>query len=246
MDTRINFFKIGLFVIAFVIALLILVFWLGKYGFEKKKFDEYSIYFKESVAGLNIGSSIKYKGFEVGNVNEIKLNPNNSEEIQIDIVIKKGSQQQVTSGKRKKVTGIVTDATGEPIIGANVVERNVKTNGVITDIDGNYQLSVSKGASILVSYIGYVPQTIKAGTKTEVCLVEDSKTLDEVVVVGFGTQKKVNLTGAVASVSSEALANKPVANIGQALQGVLPNLNVSATSASPGLFLLLMFVGVLQ
>ena len=91
MDTKINFFKIGLFVIALVTSLLILVFWLGKFGFEKKKFDEYSIYFQESVSGLNIGSSIKYKGFEVGNVSEIKLNPNNSEEIQIDIVIKKGT-----------------------------------------------------------------------------------------------------------------------------------------------------------
>ena len=91
MDTKINFFKIGLFVIAFVIALLILVFWLGKYGFEKKKFDEYSIYFKESVAGLNMGSSIKYKGFDVGSVSEIKLNPFNSEEIQVNISIKKGT-----------------------------------------------------------------------------------------------------------------------------------------------------------
>jgi phospholipid/cholesterol/gamma-HCH transport system substrate-binding protein len=91
MDTKINFFKIGLFVIALVISLLILVFWLGKFGFEKKKFDEYQIYFKESVSGLNIGSSIKYKGFEVGNVSEIKLNPLNSEEIQLNIVIKKGT-----------------------------------------------------------------------------------------------------------------------------------------------------------
>ena len=91
MDTKINFFKIGLFVIALVISLLILVFWLGKFGFEKKKFDEYQIYFKESISGLNIGSSIKYKGFEVGNVNEIKLNPLNSEEIQLNIVIKKGT-----------------------------------------------------------------------------------------------------------------------------------------------------------
>lgn len=89
MDTKINFLKIGLFVIALVVSLLILVFWLGKYGFEKKKFDEYSIYFQESVSGLNIGSSIKYKGFDVGTVSEIKLNPNNSEEIQIDISIKK-------------------------------------------------------------------------------------------------------------------------------------------------------------
>ena len=91
MDTKINFFKIGLFVIALVTSLLILIFWLGKFGFEKKKFDEYQIYFKESISGLNIGSSIKYKGFEVGNVNEIKLNPLNSEEIQLNIVIKKGT-----------------------------------------------------------------------------------------------------------------------------------------------------------
>ena len=91
MDTKINFFKIGLFVIALVTSLLILIFWLGKFGFEKKKFDEYQIYFKESVSGLNIGSSIKYKGFEVGNVSEIKLNPLNSEEIQLNIVIKKGT-----------------------------------------------------------------------------------------------------------------------------------------------------------
>lgn len=89
MDTKINFFKIGLFVIVLIVSLLFVVFWLGKFGFEKKKFDEYTIYFKESVSGLNIGSSIKYKGFEVGNVKEIKLNPNNSEEIQIDITIKK-------------------------------------------------------------------------------------------------------------------------------------------------------------
>ena len=91
MDTKINFFKIGLFVIVLIVSLLFVVFWLGKFGFEKKKFDEYTIYFKESVSGLNIGSPIKYKGFEVGNVGEIKLNPNNSEEIQIDITIKKGT-----------------------------------------------------------------------------------------------------------------------------------------------------------
>ena len=91
MDSKINFLKIGVFIIVFTILLLSAIFWLGKYGFEKKKFDEYSVYFKESVSGLNVGSAIKYKGFEVGNVNEIKINPNNSEEIQIDILIKKGT-----------------------------------------------------------------------------------------------------------------------------------------------------------
>jgi phospholipid/cholesterol/gamma-HCH transport system substrate-binding protein len=91
MDTKINFLKIGIFIVIFTVALLGVIFWLGKYGFEKKKYDDYSIYFKESISGLNVGSAIKYKGYEVGNVNEIKINPTNSEEIQLDIVIKKGT-----------------------------------------------------------------------------------------------------------------------------------------------------------
>lgn len=91
MDTKINFFKIGIFILIFTLMLLAVIFWLGKYGFEKKKFDEYSIYFKESISGLNVGSAIKYKGFEVGNVNEIKINPNNSEEIELNILIQKGT-----------------------------------------------------------------------------------------------------------------------------------------------------------
>ncbi len=89
MDTKINFFKIGLFVVTFITLLIVFIFWLGQFSFENKKFDKYTIYFKESVAGLNIGSSIKYKGFDVGNVNEIKLNPYNQEEIEVDIFIKK-------------------------------------------------------------------------------------------------------------------------------------------------------------
>ncbi|MCT7610122.1 MlaD family protein [Aliarcobacter butzleri] len=91
MDTKINFFKIGLFVSSLFTLLVIFVFWLGKYGLEDKKYDDYSIFFSESVSGLNIGSSIKFMGFEVGTVKDIKINPYNSEEIQIDIQIQKGT-----------------------------------------------------------------------------------------------------------------------------------------------------------
>lgn len=89
MDTKINFFRIGLFVSIVFTALIIMAFWLGKYGIENKKYDIYSIYFTESVSGLNIGSSIKYMGFDVGVVKEIKINPYNSEEIQINVEIQK-------------------------------------------------------------------------------------------------------------------------------------------------------------
>lgn len=91
MDTKINFFKIGLFVSSLFTLLVIFIFWLGKYGLEDKKYDDYSIFFSESVSGLNIGSSIKFMGFEVGTVKDIKINPFNSEEIQIDIQIQKGT-----------------------------------------------------------------------------------------------------------------------------------------------------------
>lgn len=91
MDTKINFLKIGLFVSVIFTALVIGIFWLGKYGIENKKYDEYWIYFNESVSGLNIGSSIKYMGFDVGVVKEIKINPKNSEEIKIDIQIQRGT-----------------------------------------------------------------------------------------------------------------------------------------------------------
>lgn len=91
MDSRINFFKVGLFVSIISFFLVVFIFWLGKYGLEDKKYDDYITYFSESVSGLNIGSSIKYKGFDVGVVKDIKIDPHNSERIQIDIQIQKGT-----------------------------------------------------------------------------------------------------------------------------------------------------------
>jgi phospholipid/cholesterol/gamma-HCH transport system substrate-binding protein len=90
MDTKVNFSKIGFFVIILFILLLAFIFWLGKYGFEKKRYDYYTVYFTESVSGLNLESPIKYKGFEVGNVKNIKINPKNSEQIEITIAIDEG------------------------------------------------------------------------------------------------------------------------------------------------------------
>ncbi|GKG73984.1 TonB-dependent receptor [Parabacteroides sp. AM58-2XD] len=133
------------------------------------------------------------------------------------------------------VSGNVKDEKGEALIGVSIQIKGTPT-GNITDIDGNFTLSsVPANGELVFSYMGYETQTIPVKGKSviNVVLKEDSQALDEVVVVGFGTQKKVNLTGAVASVGAEVLENKPVANVGQALQGVVPNLNVSATNASP-------------
>jgi len=133
------------------------------------------------------------------------------------------------------ISGIVTDKKlNEPIIGASVVVKGT-SNGCITDLDGNFQLNnVASGSTLVVSYIGYQTQEIpvqKGKTSYQVTLSEDTQTLDEVVVVGFGTQKKVNLTGAVASVDNKKLESRPVTSVGQALQGVVPGLNVSIPDA---------------
>lgn len=133
------------------------------------------------------------------------------------------------------VSGNVKDEKGEALIGVSIQVKGT-TIGNITDIDGNFMISsVPANSELVFSYMGYETQiiAIKGKKVINVTLKEDSQALDEVVVVGFGTQKKVNLTGAVASVGSDVLENKPVANVGQALQGVVPNLNVSATNASP-------------
>lgn len=122
--------------------------------------------------------------------------------------------------------GNVKDDTGETIIGASVVVKGT-TNGTITDFDGNFSLSnLNKGDVIEVSYIGYKTLTVTwDGSPLNLVLRSDTQTLDEVVVVGFGTQKKVNLTGSVSTVGAEELASRPVSNVSQALQGLVPGMN---------------------
>ena len=133
------------------------------------------------------------------------------------------------SQQKEMCSGVVLDAVGEPVIGASVLVKGT-TNGTITDLDGNFQLAnVNKGDVIEVSFIGFttVSVTYNGQKSLKVTLKEDKKTLDEVVVVGFGTQKKVNLTGSVGIVDSEAIESRPVANATQALQGLVPGLQIS-------------------
>ena len=130
-----------------------------------------------------------------------------------------------------KVTGIVKDANGEPVIGANVTVKG-QSIGTITDIDGRFVLDAPKDAVLQITYIGYVSQEVKVFGKKElnVVLKEDTETLDEVVVVGFGTQKKVNLTGAVGLATAKELESRPVTSATQALQGLVPGLQISTST----------------
>lgn len=128
-----------------------------------------------------------------------------------------------------KIKGNVVDSNGEPIIGATIMEKGT-TNGTVTDLDGNFVLNVAPGAIIQISYIGFATQELKASDNLRIKLKEDTEVLDEVVVVGFGTQKKVNLTGSVSVVDEEELRNRPVTNATQALQGVVPGLQITQSS----------------
>lgn len=133
-----------------------------------------------------------------------------------------------------KVTGKVVDNQNEPMIGVSIVEKGT-TNGVITDLEGNYSLSVAEGAAIIYSYIGYITQEKKAVAGVmNITLIEDAKTLDEVVVVGYGVQKKSSLTGAVSSVKAEDMEARTITRAEQALQGKTAGVQVLSASAKPG------------
>ncbi|MDR3250628.1 MAG: SusC/RagA family TonB-linked outer membrane protein, partial [Tannerella sp.] len=136
------------------------------------------------------------------------------------------------------VKGSVKDNTGEPIIGASVVEKGT-TNGVATDISGEFTITVKAGATLQISYLGYVKQEVPVparSTLIEVTLLEDYTTLDEVVVVGYGTQKKATLVGAVSSVSNKDISVTKNENVVNMLTGKLPGVRISQLSSRPGEF----------
>lgn len=133
------------------------------------------------------------------------------------------------------VKGVVKDNFGEPVIGANVTEKGT-TNGMITDLNGNFSLTVQKNATLVISYIGYVTQEIavKGNTQFNIILKEDSKALEEVVVIGYGTARKSDVTGSIASVGGDKLREMPSTNITYALQNRVAGVDMAQTSSQPG------------
>jgi TonB-linked SusC/RagA family outer membrane protein len=140
----------------------------------------------------------------------------------------------MTMYAQNRVTGNISDVNGESIIGASILEKGT-TNGTVTDIDGNFALDVSVGATLQVSYIGYITREVTVtGDPITLILEEDTQTLDEVVVVAYGAQKKVTVTGAIASVSGSDLIKTPTGSIGNALAGKLTGVSTVQYSGEPG------------
>ena len=133
------------------------------------------------------------------------------------------------------VSGVVLDAAGQPVVGAFVLQKGT-SNGTVTDLDGQFAIDVPSDAVLEISSMGYVSQEIAVAGKSffNVVLAEDTQLLEEVVVVGYGTTKKENLTGAVSVVSSESIAKRSRSNLGQILQGTVPGMTVTTSSGQPG------------
>ena len=154
-----------------------------------------------------------------------------------NIIVQKGQPRPkvVKGDKKRKITGVVNDLNGEPIIGATVKEKG-DVNGTATDLDANFTLEVSPGAILEVSYIGYQPQEVKVGDRTTlaITLIEDQQVLDEVVVVGYGTTSRKNLTTAIATVKTEKISKAANSSVASMLLGRAAGLQATVNSTQPG------------
>lgn len=151
------------------------------------------------------------------------------------VLFQKEAPQAAKPGQKRTIKGIVNDDKGVPVIGASILEKNT-LNGTVTDIDGTYTLTLDKSDVIVVSCIGYATKEISVGNQSsiDVVLSEDTRLLDEVVVVGYGTQKKSDVSGSVTTVSGDKLTKMPTANAEAALQGMAPGLAVNFGSGGAG------------
>lgn len=197
---------------------------------------ELSIAYSESTVDKNRKVTVEFKDMPIGDAMRYILQGTGAT-YSINgkmILIKPASVAQ--AGEKKTIKGTITDEKGEPIIGANVIVKGTD-EGTITDVDGNFTLQASEHAVLQITYIGYMVNevAVKKQTQLNVVLREDAQALDEVVVVGYGTQKKVNLTGSVTSVKmDETLGNRPLTSASAALQGAVPGLLVSSGGNAPG------------
>lgn len=210
-----------------------------KSAFEKiEQSSKYKVAYNSSQLDANRTVTLTKKSDDVfGMLNQLLKGTNCTYELEGNyIVIKSQHKGKVQShGKKIKVKGVVKDETGEPVIGATVMEKGSANNGVITDIDGNYTIEIASDGLLAVSYIGCKDQEIKVNGREviNVNLADDNKVLDEVVVVGYGVQKKRDVSTAVSSVKAEALANNPSTDFRQALAGKMPGVQVTVPSGDP-------------
>ncbi|MDR0430254.1 MAG: TonB-dependent receptor [Tannerellaceae bacterium] len=203
---------------------------------EVEKQTKTTIGYNESTIDVNRRVSVNLTDESLDQtMAEILKGTNTTYSIQGKQVLIVPVQTQTPQTDKKTVTGTIVDDNGEPVIGANVVEKGT-TNGVITDIDGQFSLAVGNNATLQVSFVGYTTRElpVKNQSSFSIALLEDSQTLDEIVVVGYGTMRKSDLTGSTASVKNEILEQRTVTSVGQALSGKVAGVNIATNSGRPG------------
>lgn len=203
---------------------------------EIEKQSDYRFFYSNDYPALTMQKSINVKDEKIEKVlDQLTLHTNLAYILKADKQIVLTEKGNVSQQKKNKVTGIVKDADGEPIIGANVMVKG-QSIGTITDIDGRFVLDAPANAVLQITYIGYVADEVKVSGKKELTIIlkEDTETLDEVVVVGYGTMKKRDITGAVSSVNTSVLTAGSAPSAADALQGRIAGVNIQKNAGRPG------------
>lgn len=207
-----------------------------KSAFEKiEKASKYKIAYNSSQLNANRSVTLSKKSDDVfGMLTQLLKGTNCTYELEGNYIIIKPLQKAQTSGKKVKVRGVIKDETGEPIIGATVRVKG-QSEGTVSDFDGNFSLDVTSDNTLQISYIGYQTQEFAVGKQHHFSIVleEDKKILNEVVVIGYGTQKKGDITSSVGSVKSEDFTAGAINDAGQLIQGKIAGLSVTNPSGNP-------------
>ena len=207
-----------------------------KSAFEKiEKASKYKIAYNSSQLNANRSVTLSKKSDDVfGILTQLLKGTNCTYELEGNYIIIKPQQKTQTSGKKVKVRGVIKDETGEPIIGATVRVKG-QSEGTVSDFDGNFTLDVTDGNTLQISYIGYQTQEFAVGKQHHFSIVleEDKKILNEVVVIGYGTQKKGDITSSVGSVKSEDFTAGAINDAGQLIQGKIAGLSVTNPNGNP-------------
>lgn len=207
-----------------------------KSAFEKiEKASKYKIAYNSSQLNANRSVTLSKKSDDVfGMLTQLLKETNCTYELEGNYIILKPLQKAQTSGKKVKVRGVIKDETGEPIIGATVRVKG-QSEGTVSDFDGNFTLDVTDDNTLQISYIGYQTQEFAVGKQHHFSIVleEDKKILNEVVVIGYGTQKKGDITSSVGSVKSEDFTAGAINDAGQLIQGKIAGLSVTNPSGNP-------------
>lgn len=204
---------------------------------EIERQSEFQFFYNSELVNVNRTVSVKAESKNVFTILDMLFKNTNIgyKVVDTDIILA-AKEPTITQQQRRVLTGKIVDTTGEAIIGANVLVKN-STTGTISDMDGNYSLEITEGDILQVSYIGFLTIELSTDNKTtlDVVLREDSQGLAEVVVVGYGTQKKVNLTGSVASVKvDEKITNRSLSNVSSGLSGLVPGLASTQSTGMAG------------